>query len=142
MRPSKLRLPLSTAATTRSSFLTAAETASGNGPLFPIHVVQPYPTRLKCSASRYCVSPALSRYSVTTFEPGARLVLTQGLDLSPFSTAFFARSPAPIITDGFDVLVQLVMAAITTAPLSISQLSPWISILAFFVDASLKASRK
>ena len=35
---------------------------------------------------------------------------------SPRSTAFFATSPAAIITLGFDVLVQLVMAAITTLP--------------------------
>src|SRR5665213_1330842 len=102
MRPSKLRFPLSTAATTRSSFFTAAETASGRGPLLPIQVVQPYPTRLKFSASRYGVNPALFRYSVTTFEPGARLVFTHGLLLSPFSTAFFASSPAPTITDGFE----------------------------------------
>jgi hypothetical protein len=34
----------------------------------------------------------------------------------PFSTAFFASSPAPIITLGFDVFVQLVIAAMTTAP--------------------------
>ena len=124
MRPSKLRLPLSTAATTRSSFFTAAETASGSGPLLPMQVVQPYPTRLKFSASRYGVSPALSRYSVTTFDPGARLVFTHGFDFRPFSTAFFASKPAAIITEGFDVLVQLVMAAITTAPLSDFALSP------------------
>ncbi len=61
---------------------------------------------------------------MTTFEPGARLVFTHGFDLSPFATAFFASNPAPIITEGFEVFVQLVMAAITTAPLSISQLSP------------------
>src|SRR5258705_2690951 len=60
--------------------------------------------------------PACSRYSVTTFDPGARLVLTQGLLRSPRSTAFFAMSAAAIITDGFDVLVQLVIAAITTEP--------------------------
>ncbi len=36
--------------------------------------------------------------------------------MSPRSTAFLATRPAPIMTDGFDVLVQLVMAAITTAP--------------------------
>ena len=35
---------------------------------------------------------------------------------SPASTAFLASSPAPIITDGFEVLVQLVMAAMTTDP--------------------------
>ena len=53
---------------------------------------------------------------MTTLEPGARLVLTHGLLVSPFSTAFFASRPAPIITLGFDVFVQLVMAAITTEP--------------------------
>ena len=36
--------------------------------------------------------------------------------VSPFSTAFFATSPAATITDGFEVLVQLVIAAITTLP--------------------------
>jgi len=53
---------------------------------------------------------------VTTLEPGARLALTQGLVLSPFSTAFLASRPAASITDGFEVLVQLVMAAMTTEP--------------------------
>ena len=53
---------------------------------------------------------------MTTFEPGASEVLTHGMRSSPASTAFFASSPAPIITDGFDVFVQLVMAAITTDP--------------------------
>ena len=36
--------------------------------------------------------------------------------MSPRSTAFFATSPAASITLGFDVFVQLVMAAITTSP--------------------------
>ena len=53
---------------------------------------------------------------MTTFEPGARLALTQGLVLSPRSTAFLASRPAATITEGFDVLVQLVIAAITTEP--------------------------
>ena len=35
---------------------------------------------------------------------------------SPRSTAFRASRPAPTITDGFDVFVQLVIAAITTSP--------------------------
>ena len=56
---------------------------------------------------------------MTTFEPGARLALTHGLVRSPRSTAFLASSPAATITDGFDVLVQLVIAAITTEPLVI-----------------------
>src|SRR5690606_27222260 len=47
---------------------------------------------------------------------GAKLVLTHGLTVRPFSTAFFAKRPAPSITLGFEVFVQLVMAAITTAP--------------------------
>ena len=58
--------------------------------------------------------PDLRRYSVTTFDPGARLVFTHGLRVSPRSNAFFATRPAPIITLGFDVLVQLVIAAMTT----------------------------
>ena len=53
---------------------------------------------------------------MTTFEPGARLLFTHGLRVRPCSTAFFASRPAPIITLGFEVLVQLVIAAITTAP--------------------------
>src|SRR3954471_15205399 len=53
---------------------------------------------------------------MTTFEPGASEVLTHGLTASPRSTAFLASSPAPSMTDGFDVFVQLVIAAITTAP--------------------------
>src|SRR3990170_6123825 len=116
MRPSKLRLPLSTETTTRLRDSTSALTSSGSGPLLPMQVVQPYPTRLKPIRSRYVSRPARRRYSVTTFEPGARLVFTHGLDDNPRSTAFFATSPAPIITLGFDVFVQLVIAAMTTAP--------------------------
>src|SRR5437867_5739923 len=118
MRPSKLRLPLSTDTTTRLSASTSAATSSGSGPLLPMQVVQPYPTRLKPSCSRYGVRPALFRYSVTTFEPGAGLVFTHGWLDRPRSTARFASSPAPIITLGFDVFVQLVIAAITTEPWS------------------------
>ncbi len=55
---------------------------------------------------------------MTTFDPGARLVFTHGFCVRPFSTAFFATRPAPIITLGFDVFVQLVIAAITTEPCS------------------------
>src|SRR5256885_9521768 len=36
--------------------------------------------------------------------------------LFPYTTLFRSSSPAASITDGFDVLVQLVIAAITTAP--------------------------
>src|ERR1700729_3683141 len=116
MRPSKLRLPESTETTARSSAPTTSEISSGRGPLLPMHVVQPYPTRLKPRSSRYSVRPARSRYSVTTFDPGASDVLTHGLTVRPFWTALRARRPAPSITDGFDVFVQLVIAAITTWP--------------------------
>src|SRR5919106_6187875 len=61
---------------------------------------------------------------MTTFEPGASVVFTHGLRDRPRSTAFLARSAAPTITLGFEVLVQLVMAAITTAPWSISHSVP------------------
>ncbi len=53
---------------------------------------------------------------MTTVEPGASEVLTQGLTSRPRSTAFLASSPAPIITEGFEVFVQLVIAAMTTRP--------------------------
>src|SRR5688500_8979372 len=52
------------------------------------------------------------------------LVLTQGRTLSPRSTAFFASSPAPTITLGFDVFVHDVIAAITTVPSPISASTP------------------
>src|SRR5256885_16624463 len=61
-------------------------------------------------------SRAAWRKRVTTREPGAKVVFTCGFTDSPFSIAFFARSPAAIITDGFDVFVQLVIAAMTTDP--------------------------
>ncbi len=81
-----------------------------------MHVVHPYPTSANPSFSRYGVRPAWSRYSVTTRDPGARLVLTQGFVCSPASTAFFAKRPAATMTEGFDVFVQLVIAAMTTDP--------------------------
>ena len=58
---------------------------------------------------------------MTTFEPGASEVLTHGFERSPRATALRARIPAPIITDGFEVFVQLVIAAITTWPWSSSK---------------------
>ena len=61
---------------------------------------------------------------MTTFDPGASVVLTHGLLVRPLSTAFFASSAAPIITDGLDVLVHEVIAAIATAPWSSSNEVP------------------
>ena len=66
--------------------------------------------------SRSSCKPVSSRYSVTTFEPGASDVFTQGFTVRPRSTAFLATSPAPSITAGLEVFVQDVIAAITTSP--------------------------
>src|ERR1700730_11828233 len=92
------------------------EISSDSGPELPMQVVQPNPTRLKPTLSRSCCSPELERYSATTWLPGASEVLTQGLAFSPFAAALRASSPAPIRTLGLDVLVQEVIAAITTSP--------------------------
>ncbi len=61
---------------------------------------------------------------MTTFEPGASEVLTHGLLVRPFSTALRASRPAPSMTAGLEVLVQEVMAAMTTAPSSRSNSWP------------------
>ena len=53
---------------------------------------------------------------MTTLEPGASVVFTQGLRSRPASTALRASSAAPIITDGLEVFVHEVMAAMTTEP--------------------------
>src|SRR4051812_6064982 len=57
---------------------------------------------------------------MTTLDPGARDVFTHGLVARPRSTAFLASNPAPTMTEGFEVLVQEVIEAMTTAPWSIS----------------------
>ena len=49
--------------------------------------------------------------------------MTHGLRARPRSTAFFASSPAATMTDGFEVFVQLVIAAMTTEPCSRSNVS-------------------
>ena len=77
---------------------------------------------------------------MTTFEPGARLALTQGLVRSPRSTAFLASRPAATITDGFDVLVQLVIAAITTEPLVIGAAVDGVLVRDLVVDPDRRAA--
>ena len=59
---------------------------------------------------------ASSRYNLATLEPGAKDDLTQGFRVKPNSFAFFASSPAATVFRGLEVLVQLVIAAIITAP--------------------------
>src|SRR6185437_1747876 len=48
----------------------------------------------------------------------ARELLTQGGTCRSLSTAFFASNPAASMTDGLEVFVQLVIAAITIEPWS------------------------
>ncbi len=71
---------------------------------------------------------------MTTLEPGASVVFTQGLRLSPASTAFLASSAAPTMTDGLEVLVHEVMAAITTEPWSMVTLVPSSSVTSVGVE--------
>ena len=65
---------------------------------------------------------------MTTFEPGASDVFTHGLTVRPRSTALRASRPAPIITDGLEVFVHDVIAAITTWPWSSSVSVPSASV--------------
>ena len=53
---------------------------------------------------------------MTTREPGPSEVFTAGFTLSPRATAFFASKPAASMTLGFEVFVQLVIAAMSTEP--------------------------
>src|SRR5258708_26498198 len=101
------------------------EISSGSGPELPMQVVQPKPTRLKPTLSRSVCKPELARYSATTWLPGARDVFTHGLAFRPLAAALRANRPAPISTLGLEVLVQEVIAAITTSPWPRSKL--WFS---------------
>src|ERR1700712_4813115 len=92
------------------------EISSGSGPELPMQVVQPNPIRLKPTLSRSSCRPELERYSATTWLPGASEVFTHGLGVRPSAAALPANTPAPISTLGLDVLVQEVIAAITTSP--------------------------
>lgn len=62
------------------------------------------------------MTPASSKYLVTTPLPGDREVLIYGLTERPLATAFLARIPAANITSGFEVFVHEVIAAMTTEP--------------------------
>src|SRR5262245_37961147 len=117
MRASKLRLPDSTAAHTRSLSVISLLNSGARSPALPMQVVQPYAATAKPSCSRYGSRPALVRYSVTMREPGASDVFTWPGTLRPACTAFLASRPAASSTPGLLVLVQLVIAAISTSPL-------------------------
>src|ERR1700684_4676215 len=100
----------------RSLSLIAFEISGGNGPELPMHVVQPKPTRLKPSLSRSFCKPDLFKYSPTTCEPGASEVFTHGLTVRPRAIASRAKSPAAIMTLGFEVLVQGGIGAMRRSP--------------------------
>src|SRR5262245_10582905 len=89
-----------------------------------MQLVQPKPTRLKPTLSSSFCRPDLSRYSATTWLPGASDVFTHDFGFRPLAAAFFATRPAATITLGFDVLVHEVIAAITTSPWPMSCLAP------------------
>src|SRR4051812_3210760 len=76
---------------------------------------------------------------MTTLEPGASVVFTHGRRCNPRSTAFLASRAAPIITDGLEVLVHEVIAAITTAPWSTSVSVPSSSVTFVGVDGRAPA---
>src|ERR1700728_4502990 len=72
---------------------------------------------------------------MTTLEPGASVVFTHGLRSSPASTAFLATSAAPIMTDGLDVFVHDVIAAMTTDPWSTDVVVPSSSVTSTGAEA-------
>ena len=94
----------------------ASLTSGERSPELPMHVMQPYPAVVKPNLSNSSDRPDLLRYSVTTPDPGDKLVLMNDLMLMPFSLAFLATKPAAIMESGLEVLVQEVMAAKTTEP--------------------------
>ena len=82
----------------------------------PLQVVQAKATMPKPNFSNSCFKPASSRYNSTALEPGASEVLTHGLRVRPKRLALRAKSAAAMTLRGLLVLVQLVMAAMITAP--------------------------
>ena len=82
----------------------------------PLQVVQAKATIPKPSFSSSGNKPDSCRYNSATLEPGANEDFTQGLRTKPNSLAFFASRPAATTLRGLEVLVQLVIAAIITAP--------------------------
>src|SRR5690606_6298610 len=116
MRPSKLRLPDSTAVAYRSRLTISCCMVGSSAPLMPLQVVQAKPTIPNPSCSSSGSSLESSRYNCTAFEPGASDDFTHGLRVRPRALALRASRPAAITLRGLLVLVQLVMAAIITAP--------------------------
>ena len=85
-------------------------------PLMPLQVVQANATTPKPKSSNSGNNSASSRYILTVLDPGASDDFTHGLRVNPNLFALRAIRPAAIILRGLLVLVQLVIAAIITAP--------------------------
>src|SRR5450830_5829 len=116
MRPSKLRLPDRTAVAYRSRAMISCWMTGSRAPDIPLHVVQAKATTPKPSDSSSGIKPASSRYRATVLEPGASEDFTHGLRVRPSRFALRAIRPAAIMLRGLLVLVQLVIAAMMTAP--------------------------
>ncbi len=115
--------------------------AGSSAPDMPLQDVHAYATTPKPSFSSSGIRPASSRYSVTALEPGASEVFTHGLRVRPTRFALRASRPAAITLRGLLVFVQLVMAAMITAP---SGISPGVSVQGAampFAARSLVATR-
>ena len=82
----------------------------------PLQVVQAKPTIPKPNCSNSGNNFESSRYSCTAFEPGAKDVFTHSLRVKPSLFALRANKPAATTFRGLLVLVQLVIAAMITAP--------------------------
>src|SRR5262249_32819332 len=96
--------------------------------------------------SRSACRPLLERYSATTWLPGASEVFTHGLAFRPFAAALRASRPAPIRTLGLEVLVQEVIAAITTSPwprskLRTSTAERWEASVAFLYSFAIAVAK-
>ncbi|MNJ43595.1 hypothetical protein D3C76_1122420 [compost metagenome] len=87
-----------------------------SAPDIPLQVVQAKATMPKPSCSSSSSRPASFRYRATVFEPGASDDFTHGLRTRPSLLALRASKPAAITLRGLLVLVQLVIAAMITAP--------------------------
>ena len=101
--PRSFGCPLKTLATTRSLSTTVFSRCGSSGPELPMHVVQPYPTVWKPRACpETALSPVLSRYSVTTREPGPERRFHGRANSSSLSRPpFLPAVPRPALPLGF-----------------------------------------
>ena len=100
----------------RSRSMISCWIFGSKAPLIPLQVVQANPTIPKPSCSSSSSKLASLRYSSATLEPGAKEVFTHGLRSKPNLLALRAIKAAAITLRGLLVFVQLVIAAMITAP--------------------------